>query len=492
MSLNYKSFFKEEAEQSPGEPFWGDAGAGALFLAKDTGRFLIFLRSGRVNESGTWNLVGGKLDYGENAKQGVEREVEEETGYDGDYRMNLIHTFRHKDFRYDNFLVIVPMEFNPQLNWEHDDFRWVEYGEWPVPLHFGLADVIKHAGDTLRRIVDAIKKKNSMIPEAAMPVAITVPTAEVSTNFFNYIKQVENAAKVGYEKRVGDTKEKWYPINSPEGGNDTIAWGHKLKNDEIKRFNKGITDREAEELLENDINIAMDIVTNYHDTWVTNTIPKCRAYAAANTNNPHYLFYMNIKPTDPVFRLDNKQMEMLIDFAYNLGSLKKFPKFAESVFKKDWETARKEYKRKYTDAKGKKHELGRNAVYYNQFLKPMEKQKVAEENNSDSNISFIKKGLVDDGVWEYEIKSLYSYLRYRCEPDTKTFYLDNIGTPDQMNKNKGHATELLEVFFEYIKSQNGTLDSGAYTTSGMAYIKPTIERLSREYGVRIVNGNRFL
>ena len=89
--LSYRSFFKEEEDESelPGEPFWGDAGAGALFLAKDTGRFLVFLRSETVNEPGTWNLVGGKLDYGENAKQAVARELSEETGYDGDYKMYL-------------------------------------------------------------------------------------------------------------------------------------------------------------------------------------------------------------------------------------------------------------------------------------------------------------------------------------------------------------------------------------------------------------------
>ncbi len=166
MGIDYKSFFKEgNGEELPGDPFWGNAGAGALFLAMDTGRLLLFLRSRQVNEARTWNLVGGKLDYNEDVKEAVAREVKEETGYDGEYRMILIHTFRYGNFRYDNFLVLVPHEFSPQLNWEHDDFEWIDYGKWPSPLHFGLADVIKHKGSTITRIIQATKKKQSDIKE---------------------------------------------------------------------------------------------------------------------------------------------------------------------------------------------------------------------------------------------------------------------------------------------------------------------------------------
>ena len=154
-SLDYRSFFCEEDSQ-----FYGDEGAGALIIAKDTGRLLLFLRSDQVNEPGTWNLVGGKLDGNEDPKTAVSREIEEETGYTGDYKISLLYTFKHKDFKYSNYLMVVPFEFTPELNWEHSTSQWVEFGEWPGSLHFGIQYLFKHASHKIKKVIDLIKKKN--------------------------------------------------------------------------------------------------------------------------------------------------------------------------------------------------------------------------------------------------------------------------------------------------------------------------------------------
>jgi len=160
-TTDYRSFFCEQEED---QEYFGNKGAGALFLSKDTGRLLLLLRSIDVNESGTWNLVGGKIDEGENPKEAVKREIEEEVEYSGPCKITLIYTFRHRDFRYYNHLLIVPSEFTPKLNSEHSDSKWVEYGEWPKPLHFGMADLIKHAGYQIKKVVDLIKKKTDTMP----------------------------------------------------------------------------------------------------------------------------------------------------------------------------------------------------------------------------------------------------------------------------------------------------------------------------------------
>ena len=68
----------------------------------------------------------------------------------------------------------------------------------------------------------------------------------IRAEFIEYIKRVENGSKVGYDSGV------WSPHPSPEGGNDTIGYGHKLRNDE-EWMQAGVPDEHIENLLLNDI-----------------------------------------------------------------------------------------------------------------------------------------------------------------------------------------------------------------------------------------------
>lgn len=467
-SITYKDFYNKVDETV----FWGNEGAGALFIAKDTGRILLFLRSDQVNESHTWNLVGGRIDDGEDPKQAAAREIEEESGYNGTYNMALLYTFRHKDFKYHNYLALIPFEFTPSLNWEHTTSKWVEFGDWPSPLHFGLNDLIKHAGNKIKKVVDIIKKKlhknqnittestilhkqrgylgtvymgvvnalyddfnpmerdHSELPPGASngkwryfiddgtlfwdelpeeenrisvinwlnrrglevrrilnsykefsnyrqrnkmmetmdtppppPPEITAPTHNLSSELIDYIKSAENVGRVGFNKKT----QLWFPHKSSEGGLITIAYGHKLKPDEVIKFSKGINDQEVEELLKKDLEIAKDLVMKYHEKWVIKYISAIQKTLKPET--PNYNFYMNLKSTDPVFKITTKQLEMLVDYAFNLGSLNKFPNFVDAVMRKDWTTSELEYKRKYKDAKGTSHELTRrNQLFHDKYL----------------------------------------------------------------------------------------------------------------------------
>lgn len=74
--------------------------------------------------------------------------------------------------------------------------------------------------------------------------------SQLITRAINVIKAFENSKanpRGGYNKKLG----KWFPHKSLEGGSDTIAYGHKLLPGE--NFSKGLTDNEAEKLLEKDI-----------------------------------------------------------------------------------------------------------------------------------------------------------------------------------------------------------------------------------------------
>lgn len=134
----------EEIFTDPTGRFWGNAGAGGLFYAEDTGRYLIAKRSSQVNEPNTWGTWGGKLDGDETFEEALDREIREETGYDGPYRLRHLSTFQSGDFVFNNYLIIVPREFKPKHSWETSDHRWVEVGQWPKPLHFGMRSLIPH------------------------------------------------------------------------------------------------------------------------------------------------------------------------------------------------------------------------------------------------------------------------------------------------------------------------------------------------------------
>jgi 8-oxo-dGTP pyrophosphatase MutT (NUDIX family) len=123
--------------------FFGKAGAGGLFLAQDTGRFLLAHRSAHVEQPGDWGGWGGAINKDEDPVEAVKREAHEEAGYTGALIVKPLLLFKKADFQYHNFLLIVDTEFTPKLNWESRGFRWCTWGDWPSPLHFGIISLLK-------------------------------------------------------------------------------------------------------------------------------------------------------------------------------------------------------------------------------------------------------------------------------------------------------------------------------------------------------------
>lgn len=123
---------------------WSSIGAGIVPFCEKTKRFLVGLRSEDVLEPHTWGGFGGKLDIDEGIDETIstaaKRELVEETGFSGNIELIKGFIFKERNFEYHNYIGLVSEEFQPVLNWENDEARWMTYDELLRlrPKHFGL------------------------------------------------------------------------------------------------------------------------------------------------------------------------------------------------------------------------------------------------------------------------------------------------------------------------------------------------------------------
>jgi 8-oxo-dGTP pyrophosphatase MutT (NUDIX family) len=115
--------------------------AGGLFLARDTKRFLLLLRT-KGKTAGTWGVVGGKKDPIDVTPYDILiREVSEEIGKTSTIEKTIpLESFTSRDqkFYYNTYVILVDKEFIPVLNDEHCSYAWCSLGNWPKPLHHAL------------------------------------------------------------------------------------------------------------------------------------------------------------------------------------------------------------------------------------------------------------------------------------------------------------------------------------------------------------------
>lgn len=166
--------------------------------------------------------------------------------------------------------------------------------------------------------------------------------------FLDALKRVENAPRVGR-----DIDGFWYPHPSPEGGRDTLGYGHKLTPQELKtgritlsngkelNFKDGLTDGEITELFYDDVALNRNKAKNQWDNFV---------------DNKDFQFE----------NLPRSYQNLLTNLVFNAGSLSKgdrfqWPKLAKAIQENDIEAIRREMVTSYTDPKGKTHKLTKRA-----------------------------------------------------------------------------------------------------------------------------------
>jgi GH24 family phage-related lysozyme (muramidase) len=170
--------------------------------------------------------------------------------------------------------------------------------------------------------------------------------------FLNYIKDVEG--------KVIDSKTGLHKAYKDDVGVVTIGYGHSENRDPNIKLGMKIPETKAISYLKSDLKTDESVVNSY------------------------------VAKKFPGYTLNDKQLKMLVDFNYNPG-LSKFPNFVKAVVTKDWETAKKEYKR-YA---GGKELTDRNQKFYNLFLADKVSQSKTPDKKTQSKPDITLMGTID-------------------------------------------------------------------------------------------------
>lgn len=100
-------------------------------LTNQNGKILLLKRSEKAGGGGLWSLPGGALDEGEDPQESIKREIKEETGLE----VRGLQPFAVRYYESDGERTLIvgykgEVESREAvLNWEHDDYRWLEKEE---------------------------------------------------------------------------------------------------------------------------------------------------------------------------------------------------------------------------------------------------------------------------------------------------------------------------------------------------------------------------
>lgn len=114
-------------------------GCGALVYSIRTKRYLFLLRN-QKRHAGSWGLVGGGVEPGENPVEALHREIQEEINLASFLQLIPLEKFTSDvgNFEYHTYLITVTDEFVPELNDEHRGYAWTTIEDHPKPLHPGV------------------------------------------------------------------------------------------------------------------------------------------------------------------------------------------------------------------------------------------------------------------------------------------------------------------------------------------------------------------
>jgi 8-oxo-dGTP pyrophosphatase MutT (NUDIX family) len=158
--------------------FWGNRAVGIVIQNNDN-KVLLLKRSVHTenNKAGSvWGVSGGKVDEGHNLQSAARNEMEEELGsippgkftgksWDwktkmniGDYRSDTgYHVKKDNEwftYTFLHYMTDVDSSWTPELNWEHDDYKWCD----PKNLNSPRFIAIDHEGNKIDTVAQAVLK----------------------------------------------------------------------------------------------------------------------------------------------------------------------------------------------------------------------------------------------------------------------------------------------------------------------------------------------
>ena len=111
-----------------------------VVMVRDDDKVLILRRSGKVISKESpweWDLPGGHIQEGENEKEGLIRELVEETGLSPLHVPNWFLLTGHT-----RFIIIQDWQGKFKLSDEHQDYEWIEPSE---ATNYSLGKMYTHA-----------------------------------------------------------------------------------------------------------------------------------------------------------------------------------------------------------------------------------------------------------------------------------------------------------------------------------------------------------
>jgi len=107
-----------------------------LIVVRRGDDFLVVHRS--PQNDAYWHQIAGGVEDGETFAEAAVRELREETGLEAAVQP-LDAPFDYESVHVEAFVVDVPPSWEPTLDWEHDEYRWLPREEaaellfWPEP-----------------------------------------------------------------------------------------------------------------------------------------------------------------------------------------------------------------------------------------------------------------------------------------------------------------------------------------------------------------------